>query len=105
MNNDMEILTLGLTEAWSMFKIMNNGDESYRKVRFGITIKFDINDYIKGRIMTKPKIGKALIRGKTYKLEEFETELESRERVIKQWLMVNYKEEDSMPKPRMEGLY
>lgn len=62
-------------------------------------IKFDINDYLKGRIITKPKVGKALIRGKTCKLEDFETELEEREKVIKDWLVENYQEED-IAKPR-----
>lgn len=94
MNQDLDILTLGLPEAWNMYKIMSDRDEDYRKARFGIDIKFDINDYLKGRILTKPKTGKALIRGKTCSLEEFETELEEREKVIKSWLLENYTEDE-----------
>ena len=78
MNEQLDILTLGIAEAWSMFKIMGRGTESYRKARFGKEIKFDINDYIKGRIQIKAKTGKALVRGKQYNLEDFETELELR---------------------------
>lgn len=94
MNQDLDILTLGLPEAWNMYKIMADHDQSYREARFGIRIKFDINDYLKGRILTKPKTGKALIRGHTCKLEDFETELEAREKIIKEWLVENYTEED-----------
>ena len=92
--NDLDILTLGLAEAWNMYKIMADHNQEYRKARFGVNIKFDINDYLKGRILTKPKTGKALIRGKTCKLEDFETELEEREKIIKDWLVENYTEED-----------
>lgn len=98
-NQDLDILTLGLPEAWNMYKIMADHDEEYRKARFGVKIKFDINDYLKGRIMTKPKTGKALIRGKTCQLEDFETELEKREKIIKEWLVENYTEEE-LVKPR-----
>ena len=100
--NDIDILTLGLSEAWNMYKIMCEHDNEYKKARFGMNIKFDINDYLKGRIITKPKTGKALIRGKAYHLEEFETELETREKVIKDWLVENYSEEELFS-PRMGG--
>lgn len=97
--NDLDILTLGIAEAWNMYKIMAEHDQTYRKARFGTNIKFDINDYLKGRIQIKPKTGKALIRGKTCDLEEFETELENREKLIKDWLVENYTEEDiAMPR-------
>lgn len=99
MNADLDILTLGLPEAWNMYKIMTEHDEEYRKARFGIKIKFDINDYLKGRILIKPKTGKALVRGKTFILEDFETELEEREKVVKDWLLENYTEEELI-KPR-----
>lgn len=94
MNQDLDILTLGLNEAWNMYKIMASHDNSYKMARFGVNIKFDINDYLKGRIQTKPKSGRALIRGQTCKLEDFETELEEREKVVKEWLLENYQEEE-----------
>ena len=66
-------------------------------------MKLDINDYLKGRITIKPKVGLALIRGKAEKLETFETELEARERVIKEWLHENFGTEE-LSKPRGIGM-
>ena len=80
MREDFDIMTLGLYEAWNIFKIMCEDARIYKLIRFGIDIKFDINDYLKGRIKIKPKSAKAMIRGRTIELEDFETELEEREK-------------------------
>lgn len=91
MTNDLDIRTLSLEEAWQTFKTEIQMDEAeYRLARFGCDIRFDINDYLKGRIAIKGKVGKAFIRGCAYMLEDFETELENRERVIKEWLLDNF---------------
>lgn len=87
-------MTLGLPEAWNMFKLLTLHDMDYRMARFGVDIKFDINDYLKGRIITKPKSGSALLRGRSVNLESFETELEKREKIIKEFLIENMKDED-----------
>lgn len=95
LTNDLDIRTLDLREAWNFFKTeIAMEDETYRKARFGIKVKFDINDYLKGRIPVKAKTGKALVRGQAHKLEDFETELEVRERIIKDWLLQNFGEEE-----------
>lgn len=95
MGVDLDIRTLDLREAWNFFKTeIETTHEEYRKARFGIRVKFDINDYLKGRIIIKSKKGVAHIRGKMYDLEKFETELEERERTIKTWLLDNFGEED-----------
>lgn len=93
-SEDIDLMTMGLPEAWNMYKIMSDKDELYRRARFGIKIKFDINDYLKGRITIKPKSGRAMIRGRNCSLEDFETELEDREKVIKEWLIENCTEEE-----------
>lgn len=91
MTTDMDIRTLSLQEAWNTFKTeIEMTEKEYKEARFGVTIKFDINDYLKNRIAIKGKVGKAFIRGKSHSLEDFETELEKRERIIKDWLLENF---------------
>jgi len=91
MSNNLDIRTLSLEEAWNTFKTeIGMTEKEYRQARFGVSIRFDINDYLKGRIAIKSKTGKAFIKGSSYNLEEFETELEKRERVIKEWLLENF---------------
>lgn len=81
---------LDFEEAWNVFKSeISMTDSIYRKVRFGITHKFDVNDHFKGRILIKGKAGLAVVRGKTIGLEDYETELELREREVKKWLQLN----------------
>lgn len=78
---------------------MTDHDIDYRKVRFGVNLHFDINDYLKGRIRIKGKQGIALVNGGSCNLATFESELEEREKIIKQWLIANCTEED-LVKPR-----
>lgn len=91
---------MNFEESWNYFKTeINMTDTEYKKARFGINIRFDLNDYLKGRINIKSKSGKALIKGKSHDLEEFETEIEKRERLIKKWLLENCQEKE-VAKPR-----
>lgn len=95
MTQDLDIRTLNIEEAWNTFKTeIKTHETEYKQARFGIKIKFDINDYLKGRITIKAKTGKAYIRGGAYELEDFETELELRERIIKNWLIENFGDEE-----------
>lgn len=87
---NLDIMTLPLEEAWNVIKVLNCDPKTYSKARFGEFIKFDINDYIKNRILIKAKSNIAIIKGKPYNLTDFETELEKREQVIKNWLNANY---------------
>ena len=86
MGERVDILTLGIEEAWNMYKGVQEEDPNYAKIRFGISIPFDINDYLKGRMVIKGKIGKVIIRGIQQDLVDFETELELREKLIKAYL-------------------
>jgi len=87
---NLDIMTLPLEEAWNVIKVLDCDNTTYKKARFGIQIPFDINDYIKERIIIKAKSNIAIIKGKPYSLTDFETELEQREKTIKEWLNKNY---------------
>lgn len=96
---------MDFSEAWNVFKTESEmASDEYRQARFGVKILFDINDYLKGRISIKSKTGQAYIRGRTHKLEDFETELEVRERIIKGWLLDNYGEEDVVNPRGVRGI-
>jgi len=95
MSDSTEIRTLGFEEAWQLFKTEAEiGSEEYELARKGIEIKFDINDYFHGNITIKGKTGKAFVRGKLYKSEDIYTEIEKRERLIKEWLLENFADEE-----------
>lgn len=94
MTNKIDVYTLDMNEAWSMFKIICTEKKTYNKVRYGLNIQFDINDYIKGRINIKRKRGLAIIQGKAYNIISFETELENREKQMKEWLISEWLEEE-----------
>lgn len=74
--------------------------ETYNKARYGITIKFDLYDYLNGVMQMKSKIGKIIVRSKKNKMElydisDFWTELEQRTIIMKRWLKNNT--EDDLP--------
>lgn len=90
MSRDIDISTLGLEEAYNAFKVeVDTMSKDYKQARFGKNIRFDINIYLRGHIIIKHKIGKAYILGKVYDIEDIYTELEERERIIKDWLHEN----------------
>jgi hypothetical protein len=72
---------------------MEKGAGIYKQVRYGISVQFDIYDYLYDIIAIKGKTGKALYRGKAIKLREIWTELEKRNNLMKVWLVENMKEE------------
>lgn len=95
MSNEDEIRTMNLEETWNMFKTMiEMNTKDYVTARFGKRIRFDINDYIKGKITEKRKVGKTIIKGKVYSSEEFETELEERERTMKNYIIKETKTQE-----------
>lgn len=94
MSSNLDYLQLGLEECWNIFKSEGDLQETeykqlYHLIRHGIGIKFDINIYLNGHIIIKPKTGKVFIRGHIYSSESLYTELEKRERLIKGWLIEN----------------
>lgn len=95
MVNDIDFRSMSFEEAWQFFKTESEmSDPSYKAARFGISIMFDINEYIMGYIRVKGKVGKVYIRDKAYSSEDFFTELELREKEIKNWLLDNFSQPD-----------
>lgn len=95
MNNNIDILTLSLEEAWEMFIMLNSNTSSneYTKARWGVKIMFDIYEHLNGAILQKMKVGKVHIKGKAYESSDFHSELEIRKKIIKNWLVENTSEE------------
>ena len=95
MSTEIEFKTMSFNDAWNFFKTeIEMSSVEYQNARFGMFIMFDINDYINGHINVKAKTGKVYIRGKTYKTEDFYTEIEYREREIKAWLIDNFAQDE-----------
>lgn len=63
--------------------------ETYKKIRYGLEIKFDVYDYLNGVITIKSKIGVAIYRGKPIELSKLWDELEERTIVCRKWLKEN----------------
>lgn len=110
MIDEEAILTYNIGAIYTLFKIKfddmarTKDDEGskidpfvnrddYNKVRFGFTIKFELEDYIKGRFREKPKSGTIVIWKNEYSLKDFRTEIEKREKVMRNSLL-NYYSQD-----------
>lgn len=89
MTKDLDILTMEFQDCWNVFKTqIGMADKTYLDARFGISLKFDIYDYLSGNILIRGRAGKVQIRGLgTFKLTDFRTELEMRERLMKEFLI------------------
>lgn len=88
----LEIAKLGFREAYNIFKIIVEPDsEEAMKIRFGFKIKFDIDAYYNGFLHSnsKKKRGLVMIGSKWYKVENFFTELNTREKVMKEFILKN----------------
>lgn len=87
--NQLDVATLPLHDAWKLFMLQKGiqNTQEYRKARFGININFDINDALIGNIKIKAKSQEAIINRWKYNLEDYNTELENRERIIKEYLI------------------
>lgn len=97
---ELEIKTLDLEQCWLVFKTeIEMETEEYRDVRFGVDIKFDINDYLLGNMKIVAKTGIIYYKGRNFNTESFYTELEKRERIMKRWLEIHLLEErDTSPR-------
>ena len=96
MTRDLDILGMEFNECWNIFKTqIEREDPIYEKVRFGISIKFDIYDYLKNYIIIRGMAGKVAIRNKgSFNLTDFNTELEIRENEMKAYLLETLGTED-----------
>ena len=86
----IDIDTMHIPEAYELYSSKaGQKDKHYNSIRFGVMKKFDIYDYMNGIIKMKSKKGVAIIRNRMIKLEDLHTELEERNRLIKEWLNTN----------------
>lgn len=101
-HTESDILKMDLEEAYHLFLIekknMESSDDTdseetketkevYKKARFGIRVRFDIHDYFNEIYTHKAKCAKVKIGGETYDREDFYTETEERETLIKNFLI------------------
>lgn len=105
MGEEIDIQTLSTEETFQMFVAnldpeLEETEKRYAQVRFGISLSFDMYDYINDVIVVKGKIGKVIHRGHVWKSEDFWTELEQRTRLAKQYLM-NLEEDSPWGKPKL----
>ena len=91
-----DIATMTFKEAYKiLIQSINAKDDSkniYQQARYGTQngITFDIYDYWDGYMKIKPKTGKVIHHNKTHSLTNIRTEIERREKVIKDWLIKEY---------------
>ena len=101
-HTETEILKMSLEEAYSLFLVERKNLETsedvgrddviiikstYKQARFGIKVQFDIHDYFNEIYWHKAKCSKVKIGGDTFYREEFYTEIEERETLIKGFLI------------------
>lgn len=88
----VEIAKLSLQEAYNIFKIVVDPTlKQAQQVRFGSVIKFDLDSFFNRTLFLaiNTKKAKARINNKVYSLERFNTELNTREKMIKDYLLSN----------------
>lgn len=68
--------------------------EDYAKVRYGLSLKIDIYDYLNQNFTIKAKKGMMIYKGKLYKLNDVYTEFEERTQLIKEILIKLYGSEN-----------
>lgn len=91
----LDVRELSIEQAWHVFITeIDTQSREYQQARFGHRLKFDIYETFKGYFTIKPKTGKIYIRTKAYRLEDFHTEMEIREKQIKRWILENMGEEE-----------
>lgn len=113
MIDEETILTLSLDAAWTLYKIKfldmsrtkdEDGNkvkpftttQDYDNIRFGLNIKFEIDDYLKNRFREKPKSGTIVIWKDEYNISDFRTEIDNRERMIRSALLDYYAQENDI---------
>lgn len=70
--------------------------EAYKKMKYGITIKYHIEYNLRGHAKTYEKTQEVILNNKTYHLEDWWNEEEERRAITRKALMNYYGEEDSM---------
>lgn len=95
----LAIAKMNVMEAFEVFKtIMEKDDEVlYKKIRFGEKpgLEFDLYSYYRGmNVIIKKKKGIMMINGRSFRIEDVDTELDARTKIIKDFLLANSKRID-----------
>jgi len=86
-----EILQLPEKEKYELFVLDKQEiPEQYQKVRYGINVKFDYYEHLKGNLRTIPKTNMVKWRGRQFSLTDYYTEIEDRNAIITQHLIDKY---------------
>lgn len=108
MNIDAErVLGLDLESSYKLLNIQilewdtteKKKVEVYDKARYGIKLKFDIYNLFTKNYSEKVKSHSVIVEGKTHKLQDFYTEIEKRETLIKKTILDTL-EEPELASPR-----
>ena len=99
--DEENIIALSLAEVWTLYKVKRKemikegftSEQEYNRIRYGITIMFELDDYIQERFRERPKSGEIVIQKIVYSIKEFRTEMEERERLMRNSLL-NYYADD-----------
>ncbi len=94
MDIEERIRDMGMEKAYNWLLDEEVDERTYEAVRFGVNLKFDINEYLEGWIVPKPKSRLVVIAGKLYKSKDFFTEIENRKRMAKAFLLQEYSEKN-----------
>lgn len=86
-----EIKTWDIEKLWNFISVEQSLDRKvYNIVRFGHTIKMDINDYIRNAYLEKTKAGKIVYGSKTFNREDLYTDIERRRKEAFRWIEKNF---------------
>lgn len=96
--DEIEIIKLNMQEAYKLLNIITienpNIKTQYEKIRNGIKLKFDIYNIFTENYTIKTKDNKIIMNKQNYKLNEFYTEIEKREALIKKIIIKSIKDTD-----------
>lgn len=108
MKLELEIVSMGMEEAFKMFVLKAERDSmEYLRARFGTNreYQFDIYDYFENNYSKKQKTGEIIIDNNVISKERFFTEIEEREKIIKRALLELYGDENFLKERVMpEGI-
>lgn len=89
------IMTKSLEEKYKLFRMLENEypewQKEYNRVRYGVNLKFDINFiWQKQKMVYAAQNGKMMVINNTkVRLEDYNTEVEDREKIIDEALLNN----------------
>lgn len=104
MIDEETILSLSMEAAYKLYilklqDILSSTDsegnrigkkEDYDKIRFGISISFELQDYFDSQFRKKPKDKQIVLYNETFNLQDFRTEIEEREKLLRGTLLKFY---------------